>query len=491
MSRIDSPGSIPVPIDTPPTEAGSTPAPSRAKGLPGSPSTPRNEVRAYDGPPSRTSPQPSPGAAPAASGPAISAGELAARGGRLPQASASEVPAGLYAHLRSHLTLHLLDWSVSASDVKAVHTALGTLSPGAYRAALEQLERDDLLVVYVKKQDPDTRRAFLEQAESKGMLERRKGTTPAGPLGYPAEPDFFRNDAKLPESVRGAVNAHAMDVGIAFYRAHAEYIGRYVDAVNGAQSLQELRALGAPREALLRDNVLGISGKDPAGEAYAAAWRRAIGRPESLNRAYQTVNARHRELLGERVGGSLRLHGKAAVSSQGAKLSQELQVDTRGKSGVKAEQGVAMKGGRMGIEVMQDRAGKTKAEAKLDLGLVQLSADSEGRLKVGVGLGKLAQGFVTLNQKKAEFGGGVSTELKSDGSKLGAEVGFNMKGSAADRVRESFDKDHRGVFDLPRELEAGTAWDALPEPRRAAYAREHWSREEWTQTLAREQRTPR
>ena len=489
MSRIDPSSSTPVPIDTP-TEPGPTPPPSRAKDAP-APAA-RNEVRAYDGPSARALRGPASPPAPASAGPAISAGELTARGGRLNPAPASSpgVPDTLYSDLRSHLTRNLQNWSINGSDVKAVHTVLGTLQPAVYREAMERMERDGLLGEYVKAQDPDTRRAFLEQAESKGMLERRKGTTPAGPLGYPAEPDVFRNDPKLPASMRGAVNEHAMDVGSAFYRAHTEYLGRYVDAVNGAQSLREIRALGRPREAQLKDNMLGIGARDSAGEAYAATWRRAIGPPESVNRAYQTVNARHRELTDERAGGSLQLKGKGSLTSHGIKLSEEVSIDTRGKPGTKAEGGVVLEGGGLGLELMQSASGKQKVETKLDVGFLKISADSEGRRKVEVKAGP-AKAFVTLNEKKAEFGGGVSADLKAGDTKLSAETGFNMKGLSADRVRESFDKEHRGVFDLPRELEAGTSWDALTEKQRAAYTREDWTREEWTQTLAREQRKPR
>ncbi|QSQ28480.1 hypothetical protein JY651_41625 [Pyxidicoccus parkwayensis] len=447
-------------------------------------------MRAYDGPAAHAPKGPASQPAPSSSGQAISAGELTARGGRLgpSNASSSEVPDNVYSDIRSQLTWRFGNLCINESNVKAVHTALGTLQPGAYRVALDRMERDGLLADYVKAQDPATRKAFLEQAESKGMLERRKGTAPAGPLGYPAEPDFFRNDPKLLESMRKAVNEHAMDVGSAYYRAHAEYLGRYVDAVNDAKSLRDIRALGEPRGAQLKDNVLGIGRKDPAGESYAAEWRRAIGQPRSLNLAYQTVNARYRELTDERAGGSILLHGKGSVTSHGVKLSEQVQVDTRGKAGAKTEAGVVLSGGRLEVELSQDSKGTKNVETTLDLGLLKLSVDSEGTRKAELSAGKLASVFVTINKEKAELGGGVLAEVEAGESKLEGEAGYTMKGLTPDRVRESFDKDHRGVFDLPRELEAGKSWDALTDKQRAAYEKEAWTREEWTQTLAREQR---
>lgn len=486
MSRIDPAGGTPVPIDTTPTETGAAPASSRTKGPQPLAPTARNEVRAYDGPPARSSSKPdSAGTAPPSAGPSFSAGELAATGGRLRQPSSSEVPAEVYAGIRSHLTRSLGDWAVTGGDVKAVHTALGTLPPGAYRAALERMERDGLLGEYVKAQAPDTRQAFLEQAESKGMLQRNKGEAPAGPLGYPAHPDFFRNDAKLPESMRSAVNAYAIDAGAAFYKAHSDYLDRYADAVNGAKSLQELHALGRPREAYLKQSALGIDGKDPARKEYAAEWRRGIGQPESLNRTYQTINARQRELTGERPGGSIRSHAKVALTHEGLKLGTEAHVDTRGKVGLKGEAGIAVSGGPLGIEATRDTAGGVKVETKLNLGFAELSHASDGEVKLSLGVGRSAQAFVALNRKTAEFGGGVSAEVGSEGRKAEAEVGFSMKGLSPTRVHEAFDKHHRGVFDSPPELTAGMAWDSLPEPQRASYSREGWNRDTWTGALKR------
>jgi hypothetical protein len=347
------------------------------------------------------------------------------------------------------------------------------------------MERDGLLGEYVKAQEPDTRRAFLEQAESKGMLQRRKGEAPAGPLGYPAAPDFFRNDARLPESMRGAVNAHAIDAGAAFYKAHSEYLDRYTDAANGAKSLQELHSLGEPRAAYLKAADLGLELKDPARKEFEAQWRQGIGKPESTNRAYQTVNARQRELTGDRPGGSIRSHAQVELTHEGLKLGTEAHVDTRGKVGLKGELGVAVSGGPLGLEVTRDTAGSAKVETKLNLGFAELSHASDGEVKVSLGVGKHAQAFVSLNRETAEFGGGVSAELGVEGSKAAAEAGFNMKGLSAARVHESFDKNHRGVFALPVELAAGTAWDALPEPKRASYAREGWDQDTWTGKLKR------
>ena len=445
MPRIDSSSSTPVPIDTTP-EAVPAPAPSRTKDAQAPASAARNEVRAWDGPPRRPPQAPASGTAPATSGPAMSAGELAVLGGRPRQASSSEVPGNVYEAVRSHLTRSLQDWAVSDCDVKAVHTVLGTLQPGPYRAALERMERDGLLGTYVKEQTPEARQAFLEQAESKGMLHRRKGDAPAGPLGYPAVPDFFRNDARLPESMRDAVNQHAIQVGADFYRAHSAYLDRYIEAAGAAKNLEELKALGEPREAYLDAKLLDIDRRDPARKGYESAWREGIGQPVSRNRAYQAVRARELELSGERPTG-IQAHAKGDITRMGFKVSRELQLDTRGRVDLKDEAGLSVKGGPVGVEVMLDSAGKMKLETKLDAGFAELSESSDGTRKLEIKVGKLAGAFVELNLPKAEFGGGVSAELEAGGFKFGGEAGVNMKGLTSERLKESFDKNHRGIFD--------------------------------------------
>ncbi|MFP2928860.1 hypothetical protein ACLESO_27410 [Pyxidicoccus sp. 3LG] len=469
MPRIDSSSGTPLSIDTTP-DAGPAPAPSQAKDASASTPAARNEVRAYDGPPARSTRGPASDALPVASGPAYSAAELAVTGGRLRPATSSAssgVPESVYANIQAHLTRGLDNWVIGDGDVKAVHTALGTLAPGAYRAALERMEKDGLLGTYVKAQDEDTRQAFLEQAESKGVLQRRKGDAPAGPLGYPAVPDFFKNDSRLPESMRDAVNAHSIQVGVGFYRAYEGYLDRYAEAVDAAKSPQELEALGEPRKAHLKDSVLGLDGrKDPAREAYAAAWRRGVGQPESRNRTFQDINARYQELIGERPAGSMQLSGKATVSTGSVNLGGEASVDTRGKGELKGEAGVEVKGGPLSLELTQDTDGKRTVETKVDLGFFEISHGSDGETKLSLGASKNTQAFVKLNLEKAEFGGGVSAKVKiPGGAEAEVETDVSMKGLTAEHAKQSVDLRHRGIFDPSRQQPEATQDAPLPRKR--------------------------
>ncbi|WP_426755991.1 hypothetical protein [Myxococcus sp. Y35] len=487
MPRIDSSGSPSLPIEADPASGPPPAAPKAAEPRTPSPATRKsNEVRAFDGPSARRADARAPSPTPSESGPSLSAGELALLGGPLRQPAPAEVPQGVLEGIRSHLTRSLTDWTVSAEDVRAVHGALGALSPGAYRAALEKLQQDGLLGAYVKAQDAGSRLAFLEQAESKGVLQRGKGEAgPVDALGYPAVPDFFVNDRRLPPAMRDAVNAHAIDVGAGFYKAHAEYLDRYASAVDQAQSRRELGALGPPRAAQLSESLLGLEWKDPAREDFEAAWKAGIGRPESLNRTLQHVSARERELSGERAAGTVRLHGKVAAGTEASQWSVKGSLDARGQRELKGEAGVAVRQGPVKLELTRDTGGKTEATLKLDLGLVELSASSEGAQRVAMGIGKAFQVHATLNTKKAELEGGVSAKVRADGDQAGIEAGFSMKGLTAERARQAVDPGHRGVFQLPAELEARTAWDALPAPARAAYAKDGWDREAWTQALSR------
>lgn len=476
MSRIESASGTPVALDSSPE-----PAPARVKESSPPASAAPNQVRAYDGPPVPRAPAPGPERG---TGPSVSAGELAALGGRLRPASpeaSSEHSSGI----QSHLTRGLGHWAITDGDVKAVHTALGTLPAASYRATLERMDRDGLLRTYMEEQDAPARLAFLEQAESKGMLQRQKGTAASGPLGYPGEPDFFRNDSRLPEPMRDAVSAHALQAGRAFYRAHAEYLDRYIDAANGAKSLAELRELGAPRDASLSDKVLGLERGDPERERYARDWRLGIGMPVSPNRAYQAVSARQQELTGQRPAGSLQLTGEAKASHPGLKLGAEARLDTRGRAEVSGKGGAELKGGPLGLEVMRDTKGETKSELTVDFGVASVSQASDGEGKLTIGVGKHYEAFVSLNPRTAEFGGGIAAKAGRGGSEAGMEVGVSMKGLRAGQAGEAVDMRSPGLFTPPPELGAGTAWDALPESRRALLVRGGWSREEWTRKLAR------
>ncbi|MFP2962855.1 hypothetical protein ACLEPN_35075 [Myxococcus sp. 1LA] len=447
-----------------------------------------NEVRAFDGSSAKTS-EPAPrGSTPASAGPARSAGELAVLGGwsRPGASNAKEPSTDVLEDIRARLTRSLENWTVGADDVRAVHTALGSLPAATYRATLERMQHDGLLGAYVKAQDAGARLAFLAQAESKGVLQRRNGEAgPVESLGYPAVPDVFGNDRRLPEAMRDAVNAHAIDVGADFYRAHAEYLGRYARAVDGAQSLQELGALGPPRAAHLPESLLGLEWKDPARRDYEAAWKAGIGQPKTLNLTLQHVSARQRELSGERAAGSMQLHGKVGVSSERAQWSAKAALDTRGHGELKGDVGVAARAGPLGVEVSHDSAGDTEVKLKVNLGLAELTLGSDGEQRVAVGVGTLFQVHAALNPKKAEVGGGVSAKFKAEGSQASVEAGFSMKGLTVERAGQAVDREHRGVFQPPAELASRTAWDALPEATRAAYAKEGWNREAWTRALPR------
>ncbi|MCP3165779.1 hypothetical protein [Myxococcus qinghaiensis] len=477
MSRIDAPGGTPLSLDTVPDATPTPPTPSRPSA---SPPRERNEVSAHGGSasPGRTSSRGT-DTPPRVTGPSVSAGELAALGGKL-RAPRAEVPSEVASEIQSRLTRSLGDWAVSDTDVKTVHALLGQLPPAAYRATLEWMERGGLLKTFLSEQDPGARDAFLKQAESQGVLQRLPGEPASGPLGYPGRPGFLRDESSLPASLRHAVREHSVAAGRAFHADHAAYLGRYVKAVEDAGSLTELRKLGAPRDARLPDSVLGLDRRDPEREDLAKQWRQAVGTPGSTAWVYQAVNVKQRELLGERAGGTLALKGKAELTQGNLKLGGDAQVDSRGKVDLKAASGVELKGGPVGLKVMADTKGKLQSEVKLDLGLVKVSQASDGELKVSLGVGKHAGSYTTLNLDEARFGGGVFAQVEEAGNKAEVRLGFDLQGLTAKRAKEAVDREHVGLFDEPPELGRGLAWDALPESKRERYARNGWNREEWT-----------
>lgn len=487
MSRIDAPGSSPLSPEptlpepdapAPELRVGTT-ASRRTSVSESSASSPsRNELRPYDGPPvAPFSPRPSTHA----EGPAVSARELAAMGGRLRSPSAP-VPEDVYASVRSHLTRSLSNPFLTDSDVKATHDALGSVPRDAYRATLERMDRDGLLATYVSRMDAPSRQAFLEQAASNGVLSRRPGGV-EGPLGMPGRPETFVNDPKLPGALRDAVNAHATDTGRAAVVAYDAYLQRYGDAVAQAGSLQALRALGPPQSLDLRETSLGLSWSDPQRERYESEWKAGLGRPRhSLVQAYETVTARAQVLSGERPAGAF-VSAEASASHEMLHFKRAAHASARGTTDLQTQAGIASKAGPLGLEVMMDAHGKTETQLQLELGIASVSRDSEGKVELSLKAGPHARAYAALNPRTAEFGGGVSFEVsdKESQSHASLKLGYGLRGLTPERASQAVRNDIPGLFSRPQDLDPGVAWDALPAERRALYERQGWTREEWAQ----------
>ncbi|MBZ4375122.1 hypothetical protein [Corallococcus sp. AS-1-6] len=442
----------------------------------------RNELRPYDGPSvTPTAPRPST----LADGPAVSARELAALGGRL-RPSSAPVPEDVYASVRSHLTRSLSSPFLTGGDVQATHDALGSVPREAYRATLERMDRDGLLAAYVSRMDAPARQAFLEQAASNGVVSRRPGGV-EGPLGMPGHPETFVNDPKLPAALRDAVNAHATDTGRATVVAYDAYLQRYGDAVARAGSLQALRALGPPRSLDLRETSLGLSWSDPQRERYESEWKAGLGRPRhSLVQAYGTVTARAQVLSGERPAGAF-VSAEASASLEMLHFKRTAHVSARGTTDVQTQAGVASKAGPLGLEVMMDAHGKTEAQLQLELGIASVSRDSEGKVELSLGAGPHARAHASLNPRTAEFGGGVSFEASHQESQshAGLKLSYGLRGLTPERASQAVRGDVPGLFSRPGDLDPGVAWEALPAERRALYERQGWTREEWSQDARR------
>ena len=487
MSRIDAPGSSPLSPEptlpepdapAPELRVGTT-ASRRTSVSESSASSPsRNELRPYDGPSvAPSSPRPSTHA----DGPAISARELAAMGGRLRSPSVP-VPEDVYASLRSHLTRSLSNPFLTDSDVKATHDALGSVPRDAYRATLDRMDRDGLLSTYVSRVEAPSRQAFLEQAASNGVLSRRPGGV-EGPLGMPGRPETFVNDPKLPAALRDAVNAHATDTGRAAVVAYDAYLQRYGDAVAQAGSLQALRVLGPPQSLDLRETSLGLSWSDPQRERYESEWKAGLGRPQhSLVQAYETVTARAQVLSGERPAGAF-VSAEASASHEMIQFKRTAHASARGTTDVQTQAGIASKAGPLGLEVMMDAHGKTEAQLQVELGIASVSRDSEGKVELSLGAGPHARAHAALNPRTAEFGGGVSFEVsdKSGQSRAGLKLGYGLRGLTPERASQAVRNDVPGLFSRPKDLDPGVSWEALPSERRALYERQGWTREEWGQ----------
>jgi hypothetical protein len=491
MRRIESQGPSSIPTNAPPEAA--APAP-KARAKP----TPRparsNEVRAYDGPPAAPARGPKT-QEPAGAGAAVSAGELAALGGRT-RPVAAEVPQDVYERIQGRLTRSWKDWAITETDMRAVHDALEKLPPGEYRATLERMERDGLLRAFVDRLEVGTRWAFLEQAERKGVVKRQPGEPASGPCDPPASPDLFVNDKALPPSLSDAVSLSCIDAERSYYVSFGRYIQRYEERVAQARSGADLRALGPPKESRIPDTQPGLWLDHPRYEHFDRRWRDEMGGAlqfASNFSAQQAVNRRIDELTGQQSPGTFWLSAEVEVNAGAAKFGRELKLHQDGKSEMAHKGGVVVggevegRGKNAGVKYSAESntKGESKTVAEAEVAGFGLAADSEGELEMKVKLAKAAGGYAKANPRTAEVGGGFAIGFEGEKVSLETKLGMGAKLLPPEVARQALDPNFPGPQGVPKELEKGIPWERLSPERQALFRSLDWTPQEWADRLAR------
>jgi hypothetical protein len=415
-----------------------------------------------------------------------------------------------YADIKASLHTDWKDWSVTDADRRRVHEQLEKLPPADYRQTLERLERDGLLGKYldVEKMGPEQRKEFLAQAERKGYVAREpEQKAPFAPCQPPDVPTVYKNDAKLPASVRESVHESNRLAKRTYHDAHDAYVKRYSEQVMQAKSLLDIRALGAPVAPFKVSD--GLVYPHPDYDRFRASWSKVDGN-DTRDDAYEAVSNRMADLSGRMRPGSFWFKAAAEIKAElggvvgfkggvEALVTQDGRVDWAPKGG--AELGLG--GGKLGAE--NSESGEPKWSVgleydphkpkKKDPMTVGISADSEGNLRADLPVGGGFGSYTELNQKQGTYGGGVGFGRKLGGKgeegEVKVEVGFGMQGMRRERARDVASNQPGTLFGALPELDQGLAWKDLPTERRERMERDGLTPELWQEALRRRKASKR
>jgi hypothetical protein len=401
------------------------------------------------------------------------------------------------AAIRQSIDVGTFSW-IGAADLAQVHHSLEALGPKDYKAAIEAMDKEGLLATYLGKLDPAARDAFLAQANRKGLVEEQPGSKASGPLSPPDSPATFRNDAKLPPSVRDAIFANAREAASSYCAQFGQYLNRYEEAAKAAHTGADLRALGE----LARSDVppSGMDNGHPDAAKNARAWLSAGDYPSDA-RAQKVVSDKLADIIGEARVGAIKLDGELQVKVGDEKVAVKGSATSSGKTELKGELGHAEHLGPVTVGVSADTKGNVAVTERVDLPLVSLertassdgsfkhaaevgafgtSIDSAGKAEVSVGVG-----YAYANPTQGQFGAGVGNRLKLGGVDVKYKVGLSFNTMTKEASIHSLARGNPGVQGTPAELAAGRPWDQLPEATRNLHRRNGWTEQEWTAKLPR------
>ncbi|HEX8434687.1 hypothetical protein [Archangium sp.] len=430
----------------------------------------------------------------------LTAGQLALGGARRADAARAEAA---YADIKASLHTDWKDRSITDADRRRVHEQLEKLPPADYRQMLERMEQDKLLGKYLdlEQMSPEQRSAFLAQAERKGCVTREPvRKAPFAPCQPPDVPTLYKNDAKLPASVRESVHESNRLAKRTYHDAHDAYVKRYSEQVMQARSLLDIRALGEPVAPFKVSD--GLVYPHPDYNRFRASWSAVPGN-DTRDDAYEAVANRMADLSGRMRPGSFWFKAAAEVKAEfmgmeikggvEALVTQDGRTDWAPKGGV--ERGI--KGVTVGVE--NSESGEPKVSVGLEHELhspkgkdpmtVGISVDSDGGLRADLPVGGGFGSYVELNQKQGTYGGGVGFERKfgktGEEVKVKVEVGFGMQGMRQERARDVASTQPGTLFGALPELDQGLAWKDIPTERRERMERDGMTPELWREALRR------
>lgn len=377
--------------------------------------------------------------------------------------------------IRKHLERGFTNWHIGREDVGAVHRQLETLPPDRYGLALTVMDREGLLSRYVDSFTSAERRAFLEQAASKGMATRT--TAPAPSNGGPAAPPRFDFPGLAPAPLRSAAFEDASEALFQYPRDYRRAVDSYAERVARVPDGAELRRLGPPPvPADLQYLVDASDTQARLNLASVASQNTGI---------FRDANAAVAKRLGQLRGEKARFALKATVDlGVLVKWKHELTID---KDRIVVSPRPARLGIPVGIPVGRGPGGDKPSSIKLATEFDEqgLSAVSGGFKRYGASVSRDGSfevsapvGPLTGTYAKAgpgTFGGGVKAGM--DG--LGVSLGFEVNTLSQDDL--ALVNCRYTPFDIPDELRAGQSLESLPPDLIRQLLAMGWTPREWAE----------
>lgn len=398
-----------------------------------------------------------------------------------------------------------LDFFVTHQEATTALNKLEQLAPADFYKAMQSLGEGGQLATMLDKLEWEDQCRFLRVASEKGSVEARPEEKAKGPLNPPGQPKLYVMNRELPRCVNDLIHEHSKAQYGQFVRDYREYSARYEDAVSQCKSLREIQQLGRPASAYVAREYTAVG--DRRSDAYDRDFSRLNNASEL--KPYLAVANRMSDLTGEVRDGAAWFEFKLETKSQDGVVHER-----NGRAGPNEPRtmtdavGVELEYGEGEAKYKELSDGSTEAtaaiplgevsltmkrgafdEAALELGPVKLTQETGGtalveltalRLKDdGLELGSWAAGGVITR----EIRGGVRGKLEAGDVEVEGRIGVGVRGLREETVRRALSSSN-DVFAPPKELEAHTAWQALPHQRRDELTKFGWTETDWKTALA-------
>ncbi len=430
-------------------------------------------------------------------------------GTRAPSATTNGVSTYDATELRRQLSTDVasLDFYVTQKEATSALNTLEQLPPADFYKAMKTLGSSGHLETMLDKLTWEDQCRFLKMAAAKGSVILEPERKQKGKLNPPGQPALYRMDRELPRCVNDLIHEHSKAQYGQFVRDYREYSARYEDAVSQCKSLRELQQLGRPASTYVAREYTAVG--DRRSDAYDRDFSRFNNASEL--KPYLAVANRMSDLTGEVKDGAAWFEFKLETKSPDGLVREK-----NGRAGpneprtVTDAVGVELDSGEGKAKYKELSDGSTEAtaaipmgevsltmkrgafdEASLELGPVKLTQETGGstlveltalRLKeegLEVGLGSWAAGGVSTR----EIRGGARGKIEAGGAEVEGRIGFGVRGLREETVRRALSSSN-DVFAPPKELEAHTAWQALPQQRRDELTKFGWTETDWKTALA-------